>query len=119
MLVDNDSSVNILFGTTFDKMIVDHELTLITIPLYGFTGDNITPKGKTTLAVEMGDFTQTSLNFMEFLVVNSRSTYHGVLGRPALMDLGAVTLIHHLYMKFPTEQGIAIIREDQRAAHEC
>lgn len=26
MLVDNGSSINILFRTTFDKMIVDHEL---------------------------------------------------------------------------------------------
>lgn len=74
---------------------------------------------KTTLAVEMGEFTQTSLNFMEFLVVDSRSAYHGVLGKPALKDLGAVTLIHHLYMKFPTKQGIATVRKNQRGAHEC
>lgn len=28
-LVDNDNFVNVIFGATFDKMIVDHELTLI------------------------------------------------------------------------------------------
>lgn len=36
ILVDNNSSVNVLFGATFDNMIVDHELTRITIPLYNF-----------------------------------------------------------------------------------
>lgn len=40
------SSINILFGATSDKMIVDHELTLVTTSLYGLTGDNITPKEK-------------------------------------------------------------------------
>lgn len=53
MLVDNESSFNILFGATFDMMIVDHELTLITTCLYGFTGDSITFTGKITLAIEM------------------------------------------------------------------
>ncbi|KAL2498169.1 Uncharacterized protein Adt_23719 [Abeliophyllum distichum] len=44
---------------------------------------------------------------MEFLVVDTHSTYHGVLGRPALKDLQAVTSIHHLVMKFPTPGRIA------------
>lgn len=52
MLVDNGSSVNILFGTTFDKMVLDHELTSITTLLYGFTGDGITPGRRVTLVVD-------------------------------------------------------------------
>lgn len=46
MLVDNGSSVNILFGVTFVKMIVDHELTPITIFLYDFTCDSIITRHK-------------------------------------------------------------------------
>lgn len=30
MLVDNDSSVNIIFGFTIDKMLVNHELIAMT-----------------------------------------------------------------------------------------
>lgn len=46
LLVDNGSLANIIFGATFDKMDVDHELTLMTSPLYGFIGDSIIPRGK-------------------------------------------------------------------------
>ncbi|KAL2518249.1 Uncharacterized protein Adt_14496 [Abeliophyllum distichum] len=43
MLVDDGSTVNILFGCTFDQMDVDHELTAISEALFGFTGDNLVP----------------------------------------------------------------------------
>lgn len=33
MVVDNSSPINILFGTTFDKMIIDYKLTPIITPL--------------------------------------------------------------------------------------
>lgn len=119
MLVDNGSSVNILFGSTFEKMAVDDELNPMTSPLYGFTGDSIIPKGQITLVVEMGTAPQVAHHFMEFLVVDRRSAYHGVLGRPALKELFVVTSIHYLYMKFPTEQGIATVRGDQMGSREC
>ncbi|CAI9762902.1 unnamed protein product [Fraxinus pennsylvanica] len=113
MLEDNGSSVNILFGTTFDKMAMDHELTPMSSPLYGFIVDRIIPRGKITLAVEMGASPQIAHHFMEFLVVDRRCAYHGVLGRPALKELWAVTSIYHLCMKLPMERGIATIRGDQ------
>jgi ribonuclease HI len=119
MLVDNGSSVNIIFGATFDKMEVDHELSPINSPLFGFTGDSIVPRGKITLAMEIGAEPLVTRNFMEFLVVDSRSAYHGVLGRPALKELCAVTSIHHLCMKFPTDGGVATVRGDQRGSREC
>lgn len=77
MLVNNGSSINILFGATFDKMVVDNELTPITTLLYGFTGDSITPREKITLDMEMGEPSQVFLNFIEFLTVDSRLAYHG------------------------------------------
>lgn len=43
---------------------------------------------------------------MEFVIVDNRLAYHGVLGRPDLKDLGVVTSIYHLFMKFSTKQGI-------------
>ncbi|XP_022856189.1 uncharacterized protein LOC111377343 [Olea europaea var. sylvestris] len=119
MLVDNGSSVNIMFRSIFNKIILDHELTPTTTSLYGFTGDSITSKGKIILAVEMGESPQTTMNFMEFLIVDSRSAYHGVLSRPALKELEVVTSIYHLYMKLPTENGVIIVRGDQRGSREC
>lgn len=37
MLVDNGSSIKILFGATYDKMHISHGFIPMTIPLYGFT----------------------------------------------------------------------------------
>lgn len=85
-----------LFGSTFDKMILHHELTPITTPLYGFTEESITPREKITLTMEMRKSPQTTLNFMELLIVDSRLAYHGVLGRPALKELRTITSIYHL-----------------------
>lgn len=82
MLVDNGSSVNILFGATYDKMQITHSLTLMTAPLYDFIGDNIVPRERITLAVEMGAPPLTAYHLMEFLVVDHWLAYHGVLGRP-------------------------------------
>ncbi|XP_022871361.1 uncharacterized protein LOC111390535 [Olea europaea var. sylvestris] len=100
-------------------MILDHQLTPTTTPLCGFTGDSTTPRGKITLAVEMGESPQTTMNFMEFLIVDSQSAYHGVLGRPALKELGAVISIQHLCIKFPTKNGVVMVRGDQRGSREC
>lgn len=52
-------------------------------------------------------------------MVDDRSTYHGVLGELALNELWIITLNHHLCMKFPTEQGIAIIWDNQMGSREC
>ncbi|KAL2526730.1 Uncharacterized protein Adt_11784 [Abeliophyllum distichum] len=56
---------------------------------------------------------------MEFLIVDTRFTYHGVLGRPALKDLQAVTSIHHLAMKFSTPRGVAKVHGNQTEARAC
>lgn len=56
MLVDNGSSVNILFWLTYDKMLIDHKLTTMTSSLYRFIDDSINPREKITLAIEMGVF---------------------------------------------------------------
>lgn len=74
MLVDNSSCVNIIFQTTFAKMIVDPELIFIyTNPIIRFIGDRIIPREKITFAVNMGELPQTALNLcMKF------PTPHGI-----------------------------------------
>ncbi|KAL2526750.1 Uncharacterized protein Adt_11804 [Abeliophyllum distichum] len=87
MLVDDRSAVNILFGSAFDQMDVDHELTAISELLFSFTGDSLIPRGRITLAVDFGEPSCHLKKFMEFLIVDTRSADHGVLRRPALKDL--------------------------------
>lgn len=56
---------------------------------------------------------------VKFLVVDGRSTYNVILGRPALNELGAITLTPHLCMKFPTDVGVRVVRRDQKFARVC
>lgn len=106
-------------GLPFDKMKVYHMLTLVTSSLYKFTGDSIILRGKITLATKIRVTPLTAHKFMEYLMVDHRSAYNGVLRRPTLKELWAVTSIHDLCMKFPTKNGIIIVKGYQQSIREC
>ncbi|KAL2497510.1 Uncharacterized protein Adt_23060 [Abeliophyllum distichum] len=76
MLVDNGSSVNVIFSSTYEQMNIVDPLEPSTEPLYGFTGYCVTPKGIVRLAVMMGEEPMAVHTFMEFLIVDRRSAYH-------------------------------------------
>ena len=45
-----------------------------------------------------------------FIVVNSPSLYMTILGQPWIHAMGAVPFTLHVKVKFPTEQGVAVVR---------
>ncbi|KAL2532746.1 Uncharacterized protein Adt_06097 [Abeliophyllum distichum] len=71
------------------------------------------------LAITIEEEPLASHTFIEFLVVDRRSAYDGVLGWPALKEVWAVTSIHHLCMMFFTERGIAMVKGNQPKARKC
>ncbi|KAL2533015.1 Uncharacterized protein Adt_06366 [Abeliophyllum distichum] len=77
-LVDNDSSVNVIFLSTYEQINIDIPLEPSTEPLYLFTRDCVTPKGIVRLAVTMGEEPLATHIFMKFLVVDRRRAYHEV-----------------------------------------
>ncbi|KAL2506437.1 Uncharacterized protein Adt_22058 [Abeliophyllum distichum] len=98
---------------------VDHELTAISEPLFDFKGDSLVPRERITLAVDFEELPCHLKKFMEFLILDTYSAYHGVLGKSALKNLQAITSIHHLTMKFPTPRGVAKIRSNQTETRAC
>ncbi|KAL2459905.1 Uncharacterized protein Adt_43325 [Abeliophyllum distichum] len=72
MLVDNGSSVNVIFLSTYEQMNINVPLEPSTEPLYGFTGDCVTLKRIVRLAVTMGEEPLAIHTFMKFLVVDRR-----------------------------------------------
>ena len=56
---------------------------------------------------------------LNFLVVDSPSSYNVIIGRPTLNWWKAATSTYCLRMKFPTEHGVREIRGDQVLAQEC
>ena len=59
VLVDNDSSADILYYPAFQQMRIDREqLVPVNAPLVGFGGMRVFPSGAVTLIVTMGDYPQ-------------------------------------------------------------
>lgn len=77
ILVSHGSSVNILFGSIYEKILMDHDLTPMSEPsLYGFTRNSIISWERITLAVEMSALPIVAHYFMEFhLPWSVRQTY--------------------------------------------
>ncbi|XP_019159996.1 PREDICTED: uncharacterized protein LOC109156598 [Ipomoea nil] len=95
------------------------QLKEVRTPLSGFTGDSVETEGSVTLPVEIGTSPNIRKLDMEFIVVRLTCAHNIILGRPALEDLKAIVSVEHLCMKFPTPNGIGVVRGDRRAARSC
>ena len=67
----------------------------------------------------MGDYPISVTKMMEFVVVDLPSAYNVLLGRPALVGLGAVSSVRHLAIKFLTSSGIRTLKGDQLVGSKC
>jgi hypothetical protein len=113
VLVDTGSSADIIYKSTFELMSIDQGKVVPTMgPLVGFFGEQVLPMGAIELPVMAGTSPRQKTIMVEFLVVDGQSAYNVILGRPALNDLGAITSIPHLCMKFLTDSGVGVVRGD-------
>ena len=71
------------------------------------------------MAVSFGKEPTRSTAMSNFIVVNGKSSYNAILGRPTLVAMKAVTSIYHLCPKFPTPRGIGVVRRNQYEARMC
>ncbi|KAL5540991.1 hypothetical protein UlMin_042564 [Ulmus minor] len=119
ILVDNGSSADILFKSTFNKMnLVGVKIEPTTSSLSGFTGDSISSEGILNLPVELGSSPCQHIQAVDFVLVDCPSPYNAIIGRPTLNKIRAVTSTYHLLVKFPTVGGIGILRGDQTESRE-
>ena len=56
---------------------------------------------------------------VRFLIVDAPSTYNVLLGRPSLNAIKAIPSAYHMVIKFPTTNGVGMVRGGQRMAREC
>jgi len=121
VLIDQGSSVDILYWKTFNKLqIPPADLTPHDEPIYGFSGERVPTKGYIDLHTTFGEGRQTKTIPICYMVVEAHTSYNVLLGRPSINALGAIVSTPHLAMKFPSPQGdIITIHGDQRAAREC
>ena len=120
VLVDNESSTDIIFASTFDKMGIGREkLEPANSHLQGFSGERVLPLGSIQLVLTLGDPPCQAITTMRFPIVDSLSTYNILLGRPSLNAMRAIPSAYHLVIKFPTANGVGMVRGDQRIARVC
>ena len=120
VLVDNRSSVDIIFALTFDKMGIERErLEPVNTHLRGFSGEKVLPLGLIQLVLTMGDPPFQATTTVRFLIVDAPSAYNMLLGRPSLNAIKAIPSAYHMMIKFPTVSGVGMVRGDQQVAREC
>ena len=119
VLIDNGSSVDILYYLAFQQMRIEREQLVPTnAPLVRFGGTRVYPLGAVTLPMTVGDYPQQITKDVTFLFVDCSSAYNTILGRPTLSSWKAVTSTYHLIIKFPTEYRVGEVRGDQVVAPE-
>ncbi|XP_074342525.1 uncharacterized protein LOC141680113 [Apium graveolens] len=121
MLIDNGFSVNILFKHTVDRM----QLGSVSSndcqedPVYGFGQNLVLIQGNLYLPVIFGTAPNQVTHVIKFYVINTPSSYNGIIGRLALTMMHEITLDSHLKIKFPTPTGVGEIKGDYGVAEIC
>ena len=87
--------------------------------LFSFSGDRVYPRGIVTLTVTVGTYLVQLTRQLNFLVVDCPSSYNVIIGRPTLNKWKAATSTYCLKVKFPTNNGVGEVKEDQVLAREC
>ena len=120
ILVDNGSSIDILYWFAFKKLNMGQEKVVPTsCPLIGFTGEQVQPIRSIELPVMAGLYLRQVIVMVRFLLFDRPSTYNTTIGRMALKELRAITSTPYLKIKFPMDYGVREVRGDQLATRQC
>ena len=69
--MDSGSAVNILYWDAYQKTgLTRADLSLMTSPLYGFSGDHVIPEGTIDLEITLGEHPQVTTIVTDFFLVN-------------------------------------------------
>jgi hypothetical protein len=123
VLIEDGSGLNVLFTKTLKKMKLDitHMLTKSTSPFYGIVpGNAAIPLGSVVLPIT---FRETRENYrtecIKFEVADFETSYHAILGRPAIAKFMAVPHYTYLVLKMPSPAGVLSLQGDLTISFDC
>jgi hypothetical protein len=123
VLIDGGSGLNVLFSKTLKKMKLDitHMLTKSTSPFYGIVpGNAAIPLGSVVLPVTFGETRDNyRTEYVKFEVTDFETSYHAILGRPAIAKFMAVPHYTYLVLKMPSPAGVVSLQGDLKISFNC
>jgi hypothetical protein len=122
VLIDGGSGLNLIFASTLTKIGLDFTDMLVPSksPFYGIVpGNTAHPLGTVVLPVTFGTRENYHTEFIKFEVANFESSYHAILGRPALAKLMVVPHYVYLLLKMPGQSGVLTLRGDLKKSYDC
>jgi len=125
-LIDQGSSVDILYWKTFRKMgISDDDIVQYDEQIIGFAGQRVNTRGYIDLDTKFGEGNRDCRTIkIRYLLVDAETSYNILIGRSSLNKLGAIVSTPHLAMKFPADnpsrgREVVTLHADQKTAREC
>jgi hypothetical protein len=123
VLIDGGRGLNILFTKTLKKMKLDitHMLTKSNTPFYGIVpGNAAIPLGSMVLPVTFGESRDNyRTEYTKFDVADFETSYHAILGRPAIAKFMAVPHYTYLVLKMLSPAGVLSLQGDLKISHDC
>jgi hypothetical protein len=123
VLIDGGSRLNVLFTKTLKKMKLDiiHMLTKSSTPFYDIIpGNAAIPLGSVVLPVTFGEsWDNYCTEYIKFEVADFDTSYHAILGRPAIAKFMAVPHYTFLVLKMPSLAGVLSLQGDLKISHDC
>jgi hypothetical protein len=122
VLIDSGSGLNVFFTKTLKKMKLDitHMPTKITSPFYGIIpGNTAIPLGSVVLPVTFGETRENyRTKYTKFEVADFETSYHAILGRPAIAKFMAVPHYTYLVLKMPSPAGVLSLQGDLKISFD-
>ncbi|XP_020421262.1 uncharacterized protein LOC109949601 [Prunus persica] len=114
--VDEGSAANILQLSVIQQMGLEPKISKLARSLTGFNGATSITIGTIDLDVH----SPPVLCSQTFMVINEISPYNGILGRPWISKIEAITSALHQKIRYPIPGGgIGQINSDQAMARRC
>jgi hypothetical protein len=122
VLIDGGSGLNVLFTKTLKKMKLDitHMLTKSTSPFYCIVPENVAiPLGSVVLPVTFGETRENyRTEYIKFEVTDFETSYHAILGRPAITNFMAVPHYTYLVLKMSSPASVLSLQGDLKISFD-